>query len=182
MKLILNHVPIHNLIHEFFFNKYGLHNGLPNFKKGLKMAFGPLEVNIQIGLFFHICGEAKAGYIEYYNEAKYLYIHLYHGCKKINSPILILFSSKIWLRLYNPWLTFGFFILFFWIFIPFIARNFFWVLSGYMLPKNRTLVNNWKMPTCLILNACDRKHIEHPCSDNKQFWVYWYLNFMNLNS
>jgi hypothetical protein len=37
--------PIQNLIHEFLINM-----ACPNFKKGLKMAFGPLGVNI----FFRI--------------------------------------------------------------------------------------------------------------------------------
>jgi hypothetical protein len=41
-------------------------------------------------------------YIEYYNEAKYIYIHPHYGCKIKISPILILFSSN-----------FGFFIQFF---------------------------------------------------------------------
>ena len=49
-------------------------------------------------------------------------------------------SSRFWLLLYNPWLTFSFFIQkISWIFIPFVARNFFGVLFGYMQPKKRTL-------------------------------------------
>jgi hypothetical protein len=35
--------PIHNLIHEFFINMAFI-MACPNFKKGLKMAFGPLGV------------------------------------------------------------------------------------------------------------------------------------------
>jgi hypothetical protein len=36
--------PIHNLIHEFLINM-AFTMACPNFKKGLKMAFGPLGVN-----------------------------------------------------------------------------------------------------------------------------------------
>jgi hypothetical protein len=36
--------PIHNLIHEFLINM-AFTMASPNFKKGLKMAFGPLGVN-----------------------------------------------------------------------------------------------------------------------------------------
>jgi hypothetical protein len=36
--------PIHNLIHEFFINVV-FTMACPNFKKGLKMAFGPLGAN-----------------------------------------------------------------------------------------------------------------------------------------
>jgi hypothetical protein len=36
--------PIHNLIHEFFINMV-FTMAYPNFKKGLKMAFGPLGVH-----------------------------------------------------------------------------------------------------------------------------------------
>jgi hypothetical protein len=44
-----------------------------------------------------------AGYIEYYNEAKYFYIHPYYGCKIKFSPIFIQF----WLLHSN----FGFFLI-----------------------------------------------------------------------
>jgi hypothetical protein len=37
--------PIHNLIHEFLIN-IAFTMACPNFKKALKMAFGPLGVNI----------------------------------------------------------------------------------------------------------------------------------------
>jgi hypothetical protein len=37
--------PIHNLIHEFFINM-AFTMACPNFKKGLKMAFGPLGVKV----------------------------------------------------------------------------------------------------------------------------------------
>jgi hypothetical protein len=40
--------PIHNLIHEFLINM-AFTMAYPNFKKGLKMAFGPLGVNIGTG-------------------------------------------------------------------------------------------------------------------------------------
>jgi hypothetical protein len=36
---------VHNLIHEFFINM-ALTMACPNFKKGLKMVFGPLGVKI----------------------------------------------------------------------------------------------------------------------------------------
>jgi hypothetical protein len=36
--------PIHNLIHKFLINM-AFTMACPNFKKGLKMAFGPLGVN-----------------------------------------------------------------------------------------------------------------------------------------
>jgi hypothetical protein len=36
--------PIHNLIHEFLINM-AFTMACPNFKKGMKMAFGPLGVN-----------------------------------------------------------------------------------------------------------------------------------------
>jgi hypothetical protein len=39
--------PIHNLIHEFLINM-AFTRACPNFKKGLKMAFGPLGVNLCI--------------------------------------------------------------------------------------------------------------------------------------
>jgi hypothetical protein len=39
--------PIHNLIHEFFINM-AFTMAYPNFKKGLKMAFGPLGDNIAV--------------------------------------------------------------------------------------------------------------------------------------
>jgi hypothetical protein len=39
--------PIHNLIHEFLINM-AFTMACPNFKKGLKMAFSLLGVNIQI--------------------------------------------------------------------------------------------------------------------------------------
>jgi hypothetical protein len=42
--------PIHNLIHEFFINM-AFTMAYPNFKKGMKMAFGPLGVNIELSLF-----------------------------------------------------------------------------------------------------------------------------------
>jgi hypothetical protein len=37
--------PIHNLIHGFLINMAFI-MACPNFKKGLKMAFGPLGVNV----------------------------------------------------------------------------------------------------------------------------------------
>jgi hypothetical protein len=37
--------PIHNLIHEFLINM-AFTMACPNFKKGMKMAFGPLGVNL----------------------------------------------------------------------------------------------------------------------------------------
>jgi hypothetical protein len=39
--------PIHNLIHEFLINM-AFTMACPNFKKGLKMAFGPLGVKTPI--------------------------------------------------------------------------------------------------------------------------------------
>jgi hypothetical protein len=46
--------PIHNLIHEFFIIM-AFTMACPNFKKGLKMAFGPLGVKANVLIFF---GEA----------------------------------------------------------------------------------------------------------------------------
>jgi hypothetical protein len=43
--------PIHNLIHEFLINM-AFTMACPNFKKGLKMAFGPLEVNMPLFLVY----------------------------------------------------------------------------------------------------------------------------------
>jgi hypothetical protein len=40
---------IHNLIHEFLINM-AFTMACPNFKKGLKMVFGPLGVNICISI------------------------------------------------------------------------------------------------------------------------------------
>jgi hypothetical protein len=39
--------PIYNLIHEFLINM-AFTMACPNFKKGLKMAFGPLGVNPEV--------------------------------------------------------------------------------------------------------------------------------------
>jgi hypothetical protein len=39
--------PIHNLIHEYLINM-AFTMACPNFKKGRKMAFGPLGVNLKI--------------------------------------------------------------------------------------------------------------------------------------
>jgi hypothetical protein len=39
--------PIHNLIHEFLINK-AFTMACPNFKKGMKMAFGPLGLKSKI--------------------------------------------------------------------------------------------------------------------------------------
>jgi hypothetical protein len=39
---------VHNLIHEFFINM-DFTMAYPNFKKGLKMVFGPLEVKFLLG-------------------------------------------------------------------------------------------------------------------------------------
>jgi hypothetical protein len=39
--------PIHNLIHEFFINM-AFTMAYPNFKKGLKMAFGPLGIKLLV--------------------------------------------------------------------------------------------------------------------------------------
>jgi hypothetical protein len=44
--------PIHNLIHEFLINM-AFTMVYPNFKKALKMAFGPLGVNSMVSFFFH---------------------------------------------------------------------------------------------------------------------------------
>jgi hypothetical protein len=45
--------PIHNLIHEFLINM-DFTMACPNFKKGLKMAFGPLGVNCKCGISIDI--------------------------------------------------------------------------------------------------------------------------------
>jgi hypothetical protein len=73
-----------------------------------------------------------------------IHIHPHYGCKIKISPILIFFhpilaySSKIWLHLYNPWLTFGFFIQKKLYLLQ--VRNFIFVLSGCMQPTKRTLL------------------------------------------
>jgi hypothetical protein len=41
--------PIHNLIHEFLINMV-FTMACPNFKKGLRMAFGPLGVKNEFGM------------------------------------------------------------------------------------------------------------------------------------
>jgi hypothetical protein len=45
--------PIHNLIHEFLINM-AFTMACPNFKKGMKMAFGPLGVNTCIVSTLHV--------------------------------------------------------------------------------------------------------------------------------
>jgi hypothetical protein len=46
--------PIHNLIHEFLINM-AFTMAFPNFKKGLKMAFGPLGVKISNCSYLETC-------------------------------------------------------------------------------------------------------------------------------
>jgi hypothetical protein len=46
--------PIHNLIHEFLINM-AFTMACPNFKKGLKMAFGPLGVKCTFSTVDQIC-------------------------------------------------------------------------------------------------------------------------------
>jgi hypothetical protein len=45
--------PIHNLIYEFLINMV-FTMAYPNFKKGLKMAFGPLGVNPKLCHYKHL--------------------------------------------------------------------------------------------------------------------------------
>jgi hypothetical protein len=53
--------PIHNLIHEFFINM-AFTMACPNFKKGLKMAFGPLGVK---------CGTQNSVHLHVYHATTY---------------------------------------------------------------------------------------------------------------
>jgi hypothetical protein len=54
--------PIHNLIHEVLINMAFI-MACPNFKKGLKMAFGPLGVNVEISLISDVRGCPKSTHI-----------------------------------------------------------------------------------------------------------------------
>ena len=54
--------PIHNLIHEVLINM-AFTMTCPNFKKGLKMAFGPLGINVEISLNFDVRGYPRSTHI-----------------------------------------------------------------------------------------------------------------------
>jgi hypothetical protein len=66
--------PIHNLYHEFLINM-AFTMACPNFKKGLKMAFGPLGVRLD-------STNLKANLQAYTSKASYLKDYINNGLKK----------------------------------------------------------------------------------------------------
>jgi hypothetical protein len=54
--------PIHNLIHDFLINM-AFTMACPNFKKGLKMAFGPLGVKLPNDFIGFVCSISIVVYI-----------------------------------------------------------------------------------------------------------------------
>jgi hypothetical protein len=85
-------------------------------------------------------------------------------------------SSRFWLLLYNPWLTFSFFHpKKFLNLYTFCSKKFFWVLSGYMQPKKRTLVlvvahsgvpSDWGLSLASLITVKVTHTSQHPMGKN----------------
>jgi hypothetical protein len=80
--------PIHNLIHEFLINM-AFTMACPNFKTGLKMAFGPLGVNVSAKLKDY--PNLKSNFIHFLFVVKEMCVEICFFSHAINERIFSFF-------------------------------------------------------------------------------------------